>query len=97
MSGAIDPSTIVAQSAHVFSEAVDVEVMEALRRHFGEQTPMGLSIDARQGVVCLARCMVSMLVSFETDEAVELLRAMEQATLSERKKALADFKRSGRA
>lgn len=93
----IEDSDIRAQSAHVFTEASDSEVMETLTRHFGEQTSMGLSIDARQAVVCLSRCLASMLVSFEADEAVELLRAIEGAVLDQRKIAVAEFERSGRA
>lgn len=92
-----DPSTITAQSAHVFTEDSDAEIMEVLLRRFGEQTPMGFSIDARRAVVCLSRCMCSMLVSFEEDESVELIRAIEKVVRRERQKALDEFKRTGRA
>lgn len=93
----IEDADIRSQSAHVFTEAADSEIMEVLVRHFGEQTSMGISIDARLGVVCLSRCLVSMLVSFEAYEAVELLRAMESVVMDQRKIALDELKRSGRA
>lgn len=43
----IEDADIRSQSAHVFTEAADSEIMEVLVRHFGEQTSMGISIDAR--------------------------------------------------
>lgn len=93
----IPTDEIAVQSAHVFSEDADAEVMTVLERHFGEQTEMGLSIDASRAVLSLSRCLVHMLSSFDTDNADELLDTLKAATKKTREQALIEFARTGRA
>lgn len=97
MADIVPDADITTQAAHVFNDDAEAEIMSVLERRFGEQTAMGLSIDARLAVVCLGRCLVSLLASFEQAEAVEFLRALERTTKEMRQTALAEFRRTGRA